>query len=230
MPRRRCAKFLYLLAGARRRRAAGVDASARARAGRSGDGAARPAAGHRGRRRRDACPRPLRRERAGGRPPVAHRRCAKAMRLMRAQARRAALGRRRSPRGDARSRSPRRRRARRWCARRREQVRHAEADHAQARRERERVEQLVEQGILVARRAPSRRAWPRSTSANESRRRASDRSFAAAELRSARAGLDVDGALPGKRAPAIDAARTGGWPRAAHSRPQRARGRRRARR
>jgi HlyD family secretion protein len=83
-----------------------------------------------------------------------------------------------------------------------EKVRHAEADHAQARRERERVDKLVAQGFLSPQGAEQSRTTE-VTSANEAEAARSRARFAEAELRAARAALYVEGALPGQPAPAI---------------------------
>jgi HlyD family secretion protein len=83
-----------------------------------------------------------------------------------------------------------------------EKLRHAEADYAQARRERERVDKLVAQNFLSPQGAEQARV-AETTSANEVEAARFRARFAEAELRSARAALYVEGALPGKPAPAI---------------------------
>lgn len=83
-----------------------------------------------------------------------------------------------------------------------EKLRHAEADHAQARRERERVDKLVAQNFLSPQGAEQSRV-AETTSANEVEAARFRSRFAEAEVRAARAALYVEGALPGKPAPAI---------------------------
>jgi HlyD family secretion protein len=83
-----------------------------------------------------------------------------------------------------------------------EKLRHAAADYAQARRERERVEQLVAKGFLSAQGA-EQSSVAETTSANEVEAARFRLSFAEAELRSVRAALYVEGALPGKPAPVV---------------------------
>jgi HlyD family secretion protein len=83
-----------------------------------------------------------------------------------------------------------------------EKLRHAEADYAQARRERERVDKLVAQNFLSPQGAEQARV-AETTGANEVEAARFRARFAEAELRSSRAALYVEGALPGKPAPSV---------------------------